>query len=168
MNPDREPSRLPYRAGAMLLVAIAVVCIVLGWHSAVTKKSDPEAALQAAQSKASTTTSQSAAASPGASSAASTSSSAVDAPPVCVFNAGTITGLAAEVSETLKNKGYTVASTRSLVTSSITENTVFYRESQRDAAQQIVDTLGGSATLDERPTAFTQCATGIPVVVVTR
>ena len=44
MNADREPNRLPLRAGAMLLFAVAVVFIGLGWHSAATSGDGSKAA----------------------------------------------------------------------------------------------------------------------------
>ena len=55
MNADREPNRLPLRAGAMLLFAVAVVFVGLGWHSAATSGNDPEKALEATNRQTATT-----------------------------------------------------------------------------------------------------------------
>ncbi len=176
MTPERDSNRLPYRAGAMLLLAVAIVFVGLGWHSAASSDSNPEAQLQAAaaseSSSPSTTASpsspSSSAATSGTPGAAGESSASASGPLVCVFNAGTVTGLAVEVTDELKSKGYRTSAPGNLTTSSITENTVFYTASQRAQAQQIASDLGGGASIDARPSAFTQCRGGIAVVVLTR
>ncbi|MFW0794179.1 LytR C-terminal domain-containing protein [Gordonia sp. CPCC 205515] len=162
MNPDREPSRLPLRAGAMLLLAVAIVFLGLGWHSAATSGNDPEQDLENAQRQA-TATSVSAAPTTSAS-----ASSAVASVKLCVFNAGSVTGLAGDISDDLKAKGYQMETPGNLSTSSITENTVFYDEGQKAEAEQVAEALGGDASVDERPSSFTECSDGIPVIVVTR
>ncbi|MEE4022131.1 LytR C-terminal domain-containing protein [Gordonia sp. PKS22-38] len=159
MNPDREPSRLPLRAGAMLLMAVAIVFLGLGWHSAATSGDDPEQELEAAQSQVATTTTSSAPSSPSVS---------ADSPQLCVFNAGSIAGLAADVTETLEAAGFDTAEPGNLSTASITENTIFYDDGQRSAADEVAEALGGDASVDPRPSSFTECADGIPVVVVSR
>lgn len=174
-TPHRDSDRLPLRAGAMLLLAVAIVFVGLGWHSAASSDSNPEAELQAAAASSSSTPSSAAASSTtggtgstGPSGAAGESSASASGPLVCVFNAGTITGLAVEVTDALKAKGYRTSAPGNLSTSSITENTVFYTPSQRTQAQQIASDLDGGASIDARPSAFTQCRGGIAVVVLTR
>lgn len=177
MTPDREPNRLPFRAGAMLLLAIAVVCIGLGWHSAVTTSSSPEADLAAAAASGSASASapgSTASSSPSASSlgspseSAGESSSSSSGPLVCVYNAGSISGLAVEVTATLKSKGYRVSAPGNLQSASITENTVFYSSALKSDADRLVSDLGNDATADLRPSSFTQCRGGLAVVVITR
>ena len=174
-TPERDSNRLPLRAGAMLLLAVAIVFVGLGWHSAATSDSNPEAQLQAAAASSSATpgttaapSTSSTASSTGTPGAAGESSASASSPLVCVFNAGTITGLAVEVTDALKAKGYRTSAPGNLSTSSITENTVFYTPSQRTQAQQIASDLDGGASIDARPSAFTQCRGGIAVVVLTR
>ncbi|MFW0789318.1 LytR C-terminal domain-containing protein [Gordonia sp. CPCC 205333] len=164
MNADREPNRLPLRAGAMLLLAIAVACIGLGAHDLATRDDDPDKALD--QVATSTPT-------PGGSSTpTSTTSSATDVR-LCVFNAGSVSGLAREVTNDLKTKGYTLASPQNLTTSSFSENTVFY-DTDGDAgntkseAEKAAKDVPGGASVEERPSSFTQCASGIPVIMVSR
>lgn len=176
MTPERDSNRLPLRAGAMLLLAVAIVFVGLGWHSAASSDSNPEAQLQAAAASESAspgTTSapsstSSSTTSSGTAGAAGESSASASGPLVCVFNAGTVTGLAVEVTDALKAKGYRTSAPGNLTTSSITENTVFYTASQRSQAQQIASDLDGGASIDARPSAFTQCRGGIAVVVLTR
>ncbi|MDY6809228.1 LytR family transcriptional regulator [Gordonia sp. HNM0687] len=160
MNADHEPSRLPLRAGAMMLLAVAIVFLGLGWHSAATSGDDPERELQDAQSQVATSTTQSA--------ASTTASASADTPQLCVFNAGSISGLAADVTESLQAAGFQTDEPGNLSTASITENTIFYDDDQQSAAQEVADALGGDASLDPRPSSFTQCPDGIPVIVVTR
>ncbi|GAA1457661.1 LytR C-terminal domain-containing protein [Williamsia maris] len=177
MTPDREPNRLPFRAGAMLLLAIAVVCIGLGWHSAVTTKSSPEADLRAAAASGSASSaapsssaaaSTSASASGAGSSSTDPSSSSTAGPLACVYNAGSISGLAVEVTASLKSKGWRVAEPGNLQSASITENTVFYSSALKSEADRLVSDLGNDATADLKPSSFTQCRGGLAVVVITR
>ncbi|KQS00967.1 hypothetical protein ASG12_05055 [Williamsia sp. Leaf354] len=168
MAPESDNTRLPLRAGAMLLFAIAVVCIGLGWHSAVTTTSSPEADLRAAASSASETPSSSAVAGAPASGTSSSTSASASGPLVCVYNAGSQSGLAVEVTDTLKAKGYRTSEPGNLQSASITENTVFYTPSLRDEAEKVVADLDNGATADPRPSAFTQCRGGIAVIVITR
>ncbi|GAC70046.1 LytR C-terminal domain-containing protein [Gordonia soli] len=163
MNADREPNRLPLRAGAMLLLAVAVVFIGLGWHSAATGDEDPEAGLEAAQSRVSASTPTSSAA---ATSAASSENSSTKR--LCVFNAGSVAGLAGEVTDELKAKGYRTASPGNISSGTITENTVFYDDGDKTDADKVAGDLGDDTSVDPRPSSFTQCTDGIPVIVVTR
>ncbi|GAB88264.1 LytR C-terminal domain-containing protein [Gordonia rhizosphera] len=157
MNPDREPSRLPLRAGAMLLLAVAIVFVGLGWHSAATSGDNPEKGLEEAQRQVATTA------------PASTSAKAsADKPRVCVYNAGTIAGLAGDITDELKAQGFETATPGNLSTSSITENTIFYDDGQKAQAEVVAEALGGDASVDPRPSSFTRCSTGIPVIVVSR
>ena len=176
MTPDREPNRLPFRAGAMLLLAVAVVCIGLGWHSAVTTKSSPEADLRAAAASSSTSvaapsTSASPSSATGSGSTSGStdpSSSSTTGPLACVYNAGSISGLAVEVTASLKSKGWRVAEPGNLQSASITENTVFYSSALKSEADRLVADLGNDATADLKPSSVTPCRGGLAVVVVTR
>lgn len=145
----------------MLLLAVAIVFLGLGWHSAATSGDDPEKDLENAQQQVTTTAS----AAPTTSASASGAASKVK---LCVFNAGSVTGLAGDVSDDLKAKGYQMDTPGNLSTSSITENTVFYDEGQKAEAEEVATALGGDASVDERPSSFTECSDGIPVIVVTR
>lgn len=150
----------------MLLLAIAVACIGLGWHSAATSGDDPEKALDQAGASAPITST------PSATSATSTTSAVTDVR-LCVFNAGEISGLAGDVTAELKAKGYTLASPENLKTSSFSENTIFYDTdgdvgNTKVAAEKVAKALPGEVSVEPRPSSFTKCANGIPVVVVTR
>lgn len=159
MNADREPNRLPLRAGAMLLLAVAVVFVGLGWHSAATSGQSPEEGLRDAEASVATTSA------PATSSA---TTSAGDAR-LCVINAGSISGLASEVTDELKAKGFTTADPANYNGGSFTENTILYRDSSQKAeAQKVATALGSDASVEQRPTSFTMCRDGIAVVVVTR
>lgn len=156
MNADREPNRLPLRAGAMMLFAVAVVFIGLGWHSAATSGSEPEAETTA------TATSTPTAATP------SSTSAAASAKRVCVINAGQVSGLASDVTDLLKEKGYTMAQPGNYTAGGFSENTVFYDEdSDKAQAEQLAEALGGTVSVEERPSSFTRCKGGLPVIVVT-
>ncbi|WP_039994339.1 LytR C-terminal domain-containing protein [Gordonia otitidis] len=159
MNADREPNRLPLRAGAMLLLAVAVVFVGLGWHSAATSGQSPDEGLRDAEASVATTSA------PATSSA---TASAGDAR-LCVINAGSISGLASEVTDELKAKGFTTADPANYNGGSFTENTILYRDSSQKAeAQKVATALGSDASVEQRPTSFTMCRDGIAVVVVTR
>lgn len=159
----------------MLLLAVAVVCIGLGWHSAVTTESSPDADLRAAAASSSTTV-----ATPGASagstaprsvpgsSTAGASGASRSGPLVCVYNAVSVSGLAVEVSSSLESKGWRVSEPGNLQSASITENTVFYSPALRSQDELIAADLGGDASTDPRPSSFTQCRGGLAVVVITR
>ncbi|MDS1116096.1 LytR C-terminal domain-containing protein [Gordonia westfalica] len=156
MNADREPNRLPLRAGAMMLFAVAVVFIGLGWHSAATSGSEPQA----------TETTATATSTP-ASTPSSTSASATSKR-VCVINAGQVSGLASDVSDLLKQKGYTMAQPGNYTAGGFSENTIFYdTDSDKAQADELAKTLGGTVSVEERPSSFTRCKGGIPVIVVT-
>ncbi|ATD69343.1 MULTISPECIES: LytR C-terminal domain-containing protein [Gordonia] len=156
MNADREPNRLPLRAGAMMLFAVAVVFIGLGWHSAATSGSDPQTETTA------TATSTPTAATP------SSTSAAASAKRVCVINAGQVSGLASDVTDLLKEKGYTMAQPGNYTAGGFSENTVFYDEdSDKAQAEQLAEALGGTVSVEERPSSFTRCKGGLPVIVVT-
>ena len=159
MNADREPNRLPLRAGAMLLLAVAVVFVGLGWHSAATSGQSPDEGLRDAEASVATTSA------PATSSA---TASAGDAR-LCVINAGSVSGLASEVTDELKAKGFTTADPANYNGGSFTENTILYRDSSQKAeAQKVATALGSDASVEQRPTSFTMCRDGIAVVVVTR
>ncbi|MFT4125878.1 MAG: LytR C-terminal domain-containing protein [Gordonia sp. (in: high G+C Gram-positive bacteria)] len=176
MNAERETNRLPLRAGAMLLFAVAIVFLGLGWHSAVTSGEDPEAALQAAQSGAPTS---SAAAPPTTSSA--TSSAAAHTAKVCVYNASdNIAGLADDVIDALQSAGFSVSNASGPISErnypgGFTLNTIVYSTSaQESEAQQIADALRERFptfelnSRDSLADGFSPCENGIAVVAVTK
>lgn len=171
MNADREPNRLPLRAGAMLLLAVAVVFLLLGIKSASDSgKESPQDKLAGAGQSAQATSETSASAAPGSSPAASAepTGSAGDTK-ICVLNAGSIAGLAGEVSEELKSGGFPIGTDpANLPTSSITENTVFYAEGDEEAAKKVAEAVPGGASAEERPAAFTRCDGEIAVIVVSK
>ncbi|RPA57632.1 LytR family transcriptional regulator [Gordonia oryzae] len=164
MNADRESNRLPLRAGAMVLFAVAIVFVALGWHHAATSGNNPEAQLQAAQSSVPSTTSA----------PASTSSSAAGNARICVINAGTVTGLATEVDEELKGKGFTTIgiNAQSNYDGGFSQNTIVYSSSaQKDEADKIAQALDNDYTVDSRASLgnpFSRCVGGIAVVAVQR
>ncbi|MFT4086358.1 MAG: LytR C-terminal domain-containing protein [Gordonia sp. (in: high G+C Gram-positive bacteria)] len=177
MKADRENSRLPLRAGAMILFAIAVVFIFLGALSLKNSGSDPEGELKdAARSAqtsqpASTPTSAATTKAPAGSKSATTSEAADDGqvPDICVLNAGKVTGLAKEVGDTLQGAGFTLGTDPSnLATSSITENTIFYEAGQKAAAEKVAGSVPGGASAEERPAEFTKCPGELVVVVVNK
>ncbi len=48
------------------------------------------------------------------------------------------------------------------------ENTIFHEDDTDKAqADEVAEALGGTVAVEERPTSFTRCRGGIPVVVVT-
>lgn len=178
MKADREPNRLPLRAGAMLLLAVAVVFIGLGWHSAATNgQESAEDKLANAGKSVQTITAQPTSekspsakptsAAPSKSASPSSSVRAGDSLKLCVLNAGTTGGLAKKVSDELAAKGFAIGTDpANLSTSSVTENTVFYDEGDDEAAQKVADEITG-ATIEARPSAFTKCPGELAVVVVT-
>ncbi len=156
MNADREPNRLPLRAGAMMLFAVAVVFIGLGWHSAATSGSEPQA------------TETTATATPTPASTTSSTSASSTAKRVCVINAGQVSGLASDVSDLLKEKGYTMAQPGNYTAGGFSENTIFYdSDSDKAQADELAKALGGTVSVEERPSSFTRCKGGVPVIVVT-
>ncbi|GAB86240.1 LytR C-terminal domain-containing protein [Gordonia rubripertincta] len=155
MNADREPNRLPLRAGAMMLFAVAVVFIGLGWHSAATSGSEPQA------------TETTATATPTPASTTSSTSAVTTTKRVCVINAGQVSGLASDVSDLLKEKGYTMAQPGNYTAGGFSENTIFYdSDSDKAQAEELAETLGGTVSVEERPSSFTRCKGGVPVIVV--
>lgn len=173
MKADRETNRLPLRAGAMLLLAVAIVFIGLGWHSAATSGDESaqeklKQAGQSAQTTAATSGTDGSAATSSPSSAPS-STAAADGPKICVLNAGTVTGLANEVSDALAEAGFAIGTAPgNLSTSSVTENTVFYGEGEEEAAEKVAEAVPGGAEPYARPAAFTRCPGELAVVVVSR
>ncbi|MFZ2509957.1 MAG: LytR C-terminal domain-containing protein [Gordonia sp. (in: high G+C Gram-positive bacteria)] len=166
MNPDRENNHLPLRAGAMLLLAVAVVALLLGIKSCSDSGKETAHDKLAGQNVPTETAATSAAAT---SSAAGSSTAQASSITLCVINAGTAKGLAAEVSGELKSAGFTIGTEPgNLSTATITENTVFYPAGQEDQAKQVAAAVPGGATTDERPSAFAPCAGEIAVIVVNK
>ncbi|WOC12682.1 hypothetical protein MP11Mi_17730 [Gordonia sp. MP11Mi] len=156
----------------MLLLAVAVVFIGLGWHHAATS-GDDDSDLSAAQSPTTSAVAEAPESTPrGESKSAPPSSTkaadAADVGTMCVLNAGTVTGLAGDVSTKLKEAGFEVSSAENLSTGSISENTVFYDEGHADAAKKVADAVPGGASTDPRPAVFTRCEGELVVVVVTK
>ena len=147
----------------MLLLAVAVVFFGLAWHSAASGGDDPEKELAEAGAKL-----PAASLSPSVAATTSSSATTTKAPSLCVFNAGTVAGLAGDVATELEGKGFTVSEPANLTTDSITENTIFYDSGDRSAAQRVSKALGGSVSVEARPDVFTECPDGMPVIVVTR
>ncbi|GAA2385972.1 MULTISPECIES: LytR C-terminal domain-containing protein [Gordonia] len=173
MNAERENNRLPLRAGAMLLLAIAVVCLGLGIHQLTTSGEDPDAGLKAAGQSAqaaaeSEKQQEQATSSKSPSSSTAPAADTEGVPELCVLNAGNVTGLAGSVSKELTAAGFKVGETANLSTSSVSENTIFYSPEQEEAAKKVAAAVPGGAALNPRPTAFTRCPEGLPVVVVSR
>jgi hypothetical protein len=156
----------------MLLLAIAVVFTGLGWHSAATGGSDPEAGLEAAQSRQPTSSSSATTASTAANTSGTSSSTSTsvdpDRPRVCIFNAGTVGGLGQTYRKLVDDAGWTTVTPSNLQSASITENTIFYGAAQQEYADQLAEELGGDISVDQRPAAFSQCQGGLALVVVTR
>lgn len=156
----------------MLLFAVAVVFIGLGWHSAATSGNDPKKDLAAVEQSTEAGSGAEAASDTSAPSESTPSSTSAapraNTPRVCVFNAGTVTGLAKEVSDELEDQGFRMAEPGNLSTSSITENTLFYEDGDKAAADRVADALAGEVSVEERPSTFTNCADGLALIVVTR
>ncbi|WP_366942191.1 LytR C-terminal domain-containing protein [Gordonia sp. (in: high G+C Gram-positive bacteria)] len=154
----------------MLLLAVAVVFIALGWHSAASsgKESGKDKLEQAGQSVASTEQASGTTTAPASTKPSDTTSTqAADVPKVCVLNAGTIKGRAKEVSDKLEAAGFTIGTAPdNLSTSSVNENTVFYGDGEESAAKKVADAVPGGASTDARPVNFTRCEGELVVIVV--
>lgn len=162
MNSDREPNRLPLRAGAMVLLAVAIVFIGLGWHSAASGDDG------AADDVAGPVTTAEPTEDGETSAAPATTSSAPNVPEVCVLNVGNVTGLAGQVAESLNDAGFR-ATADNLPNSSITENTLFYGSGERDAAEEVAAATGLSeVSVEARTSSVTQCPDGLFLAVRTR
>lgn len=167
MNADREPNRLPLRAGAMLLLAVAVVFLFLGINSCSASNQESAhdklaEAGQSAQAK-----DPSASAKPASSSAPKPSAAPVDGPKVCVLNAGTTTGLAKKVGDALTSAGFALGTAPgNLSTASIDENTVFFGAGDEEAAKKVAAAVPGGAEASPRPDVFTKCPGELVVIVV--
>lgn len=154
----------------MLLLAVAVVFIGLGWHRAATSGDDGDNASTAAAQSTQSAPAESTAKGNGPTSAPASSSKVADAADVgsvCVLNAGTVTGLAGKVSDSLKQSGFDVSGAENLSTGSISENTVFYDDGNEAAAKKVADVVPGGASTDPRPAVFTRCEGELAVIVVT-
>ena len=167
MNADRESNRLPLRAGAMLLLAVAIVFGALGIHAVATAGDNPEEDLRTAQSTAPSTS--------VATSGSAASSSVPVTAKICVINAGNITGLADEVDSELRKHGYTtqgINSESNYSAGGFSDNSIVYSTSaQKSQAEQVNQALGGDYDVDPRSSlgaGFSRCRGGIAVVVVTR
>lgn len=151
----------------MLLFAVAIVFVGLGWHSAATSGNSAQDQLQAAESSAPAT---SAAPTPSTSSTVAQGDTKI-----CVINAGTTSGLATEVDQQVTAKGFTTIGINSASNYSrggFNENSILYStQSQKELADKIDQALGGNYSVESRSalaSGFTPCQGGIAVVVVTR
>ncbi|MFT4202080.1 LytR C-terminal domain-containing protein [Gordonia sp. (in: high G+C Gram-positive bacteria)] len=170
MTSERESNRLPLRAGAMLLLAVAVVFFGLGTHRLLSSGGDDDTTPTGPAP-----TSQ-APAQPGqAQPPASTAPPAPKPQPqakgvkVCVINAGEVKGLATTVTDQLKAKGYKTDEPGNLSSSSMTENTIFFRSGDEAAAKELATALGGGYSVEARPASATklpECAGGVLVIAV--
>lgn len=161
MTTEREPNRLPLRAGAMLLLAVAVVFFGLGAHRLATSgDSDSPAPTQSAPAP---TVAQ------PTTSAPTTTTVDASSTRVCVVNAGSVSGLAGSVTQQLKAKGYKTAEPENMTSSSLSENTIFYRSGDEAAAKQIATELGGGYSVESRPSSSTlpSCTDGVLVIAIT-
>lgn len=153
----------------MLLLAVAVVFIGLGLHAVVTDDDPDTTATQTTAAQTPQETGSPSAASETSDAPPSTTSEDVsDVGTMCVLNAGTVTGLAGDVSDSLKEAGFDVSGAENLSTGSISENTVFYDEGQEAAAKKVADAVPGGASTDPRPAVFTRCEGELVVIVVTQ
>jgi hypothetical protein len=159
MTTEREPNHLPLRAGAMLLLAVAVVFFGLGAHHLATSgDSDaPAPTTTASPTVAQRTTS------------APTTTVDASSTRVCVVNAGSVSGLAGSVTQELKAKGYKTAEPANMSSSSLSENTIFYRSGDEAAAKQVATDLGGGYSVESRPSgsSLPQCTDGVLVIAIT-
>ncbi len=159
MTTERESNRLPLRAGAMLLLAVAVVFLGLGVHRLATGSNSEPASAPSVQS---------AAPQPSAAPASSATASSTK---VCVVNAGEVTGLAGSLTDQLKAKGYRAAEPANISSSTMSENTIFYRSGDEAAAKRVATDLGGGYSVELRPAGSTKlpaCADGVLVIAVTQ
>ena len=169
MNADRENNGLPLRAGAMLLLAVAVVALMLGVKSCSDSGKETAHDKLAEQSEPADPTTTGEASGETSATTTTSASGAASSARVCVLNAGSVGGLAGEVSDQLKEAGFTIGTDPSnLATSSITENTVFYGEGQEDEAKKVAEAVPGGAAAEERPAVFPRCEGEIAVIVVTK
>lgn len=157
----------------MLLLAIAVTCLGLGIHQLTTSGDDPDAGLKAAGQSAEAAAGSTKQDAPTASTTAPPTTSETAAPvegvpPMCVLNAGNVTGLAGEVKDALTAEGFTVTTAENLSTASVSENTIFYTPDQEEAAKKVAEAVPGGAELNPRPDVFTRCLGELAVVVVSR
>lgn len=158
-NPSPEPTGLPLRAAAMVLIAAAIVFAGLGWLSLGKATSDgqPDTATAAVTSSLTTSAAPAAAAkaagaAPSGTAAAATSTSAAGAGaiadvPVRVFNNSSVSGLASRIAGKLRAEGWTVASVQNYTAGTIPTTTVYYGSGagEQQAAQRIAGELGVGA-----------------------
>ncbi|MGL4306715.1 MAG: LytR C-terminal domain-containing protein [Mycobacteriaceae bacterium] len=134
-----EPSRLPFRAMAMVLLAMAILFGGLGWNSLVSRDGETLESAEAASSTKPST------------------SSAIPAPPVTstftvkstvqVYNNSTVTGLAAATAQKITQAGWTVSDTGNYKETNVSVTTVYYGSAsgERESALQIAEKLGVKA-----------------------
>ncbi|GAA3027110.1 LytR C-terminal domain-containing protein [Gordonia defluvii] len=163
MTTERDTNRLPLRAGAMLLLAVAIVFFGLGAHrlaTGSTNQAGPVAAPSAPRPSGATPPSE----------AVADTSVAASSTKVCVVNAGSVSGLAGSVTEQLKTKGYKTAEPANMLSSTLNENTIFYRPGTEVAAKQVATDLGGGYSVEPRPSnslKLPACADGVLVIAIT-
>ncbi|QKT06128.1 LytR C-terminal domain-containing protein [Gordonia sp. X0973] len=159
MTTERETNRLPLRAGAMLLLAVAVVFFGLGIHHLTTSGDNDESA----------PATSAAVSAPVPAPASNTQAAPAASGKVCVVNAGEVSGLAGTVTRTLKEKGFTTAEPANLQSNSLNENTIFYHPGQEAVANEVNTALGGGYSVEQRSAGQTKlpaCTGGVLVVAV--
>lgn len=160
-NPSPEPTGLPLRAAAMVLIAAAIVFAGLGWLSLGKATSDgqPDTAtaavtssLTASAAPAPAAAAKAAGSAPSGTAAAATSTAAASAGaiadvPVRVFNNSSVSGLASRIAGKLRAEGWTVASVQNYTAGTIPTTTVYYGSGagEQQAAQRIAGELGVGA-----------------------
>ncbi|MBM7416367.1 type IV secretory pathway TrbL component [Rhodococcus sp. PvP016] len=150
-TPSPDSSGPPLRALAMVLLSLAVVFAGLGFFSLTGSGEDTPTSTAAAVT---TTAAAAAPAAPqsdaSAGSAATTTTSAPSsttaaAQSLRVLNNSNVSGLAAEVAQTLESAGFTVGETGNYSSGTIAASTVYYDPSvpgQQAEAERIATTLG--------------------------
>lgn len=186
-NQPEEPTGLPLRAAAMVLIAAAIVFAGLGWLSL--GKSTPDSQADTATAAATSSLTSSApvpttasapvgavssatrSGSTGASTTASSSSSGAAADstatavPVRVFNNSNVSGLASRTASKLRSDGWTIASVQNYTAGSVPTTTVYYGTGagEQQAAQRIAQELG--VTAEPRFAGIKDATPGVIVIL---
>lgn len=162
----------------MLLFAVAIVFIGLGWHSAATSGSGSSSDVATAGETQDPTTEPSEETQPASEtseSAAPTSDadSSSTKPTLCVVNAGNTDGARADLAGQLEAEGYTIkdvtipgSATNNLRGGGFEENTIFYDDGEQDAAQALAELITPTPSVEARNGRTSQCVGELVVFVV--
>lgn len=176
-TPDQAQG-LPLRGMAMILIAVALLLAAWGAYSmtrddnaqdvtvnatntpaaatpavgqqATGSASAPATAPSAAAASAGSTDSAAASASPAAAAPNATAGQASDYTTVHVLNNSTVQGLAADVADQLKAKGFTPGEVGNYADDVVPENTVYFpagNAAAEQAARELADRVGGIAAV---------------------